>query len=66
MPTLTTDQPALTRDQLAKLLNCTSHALYVMARRGEGPPFYRVCGLVRYDKTCVEQWLAAQAGPEAA
>jgi excisionase family DNA binding protein len=66
MPTIHPDSPLLTRAEIASALSVTRDYLDHAARRGEGPPYIKFGRLIRYDRSAVSEWLAAQAGAKAA
>jgi excisionase family DNA binding protein len=50
----------LTEEQLADLLSISDRTPAGWRLRGEGPPWHKVGALVRYRRSDVDRWLAAQ------
>jgi predicted site-specific integrase-resolvase len=47
----------LLQSQLAELLNCSVQTLRRWRRLGQGPPYLKVVGQIRYRQSEVDKWL---------
>ena len=63
----------LDTNQAAELLGLSARTLSTWRCRGDGPPFLKIGGAVRYDEQALEAWAATRArtstsdpGPRAA
>lgn len=46
-----------TEEPIAEFLNISVKTLRAMRLRGDGPPFYKLGGSVRYRLSDIEQWI---------
>jgi hypothetical protein len=50
----------LTPDAVAAALACSEHRLAILRMKGDGPPFFKLRGLVRYPGAQLRAWLESQ------
>jgi len=54
-------KPMLYQDQVAEMLNVTTHSLYVWRKKGIGPVYVKLNGrTVRYRQEDVEEWIKSK------